>query len=461
MTRPKAARKETGSNMDVKHTEIFESKSVPRAVAALTGPTVLSQVILLIYNLADTFFVGHTGDASQVAALTLCFPLFMMLSFTGNLFGIGANSAISRSLGAGDEKRARRASAFSFWGGMAATALLIAAMAIWMRPILYAIGASDMTVDHTAGYLSWVVLIGGLPTEASFLIAHALRGEGRTKEASTGMMLGGAINIILDPVFIFLFRMGVSGAGLATMLSNCACLIYYIIVLHRVRGKTVLTVSPRFIKCDRAGEIILVGLPAAIVVFLGATANIVMTRTLSTYSDLAVAAYGVTQKFGIVTMNITVGITQGVMPLIGYNYAAGNYPRVRSVVRCSVVILLVFVALMLGICQLFPVALLRLFVSDAATVELGAEFLTRWSVTLPAMAFVFLFNSVLQAMGKWVLPLLLTVLRQAGLFIPIMLILNRLVGLFGLIWAQPIADAISLILGVLFYAVTVKKALKE
>ncbi len=447
--------------MDVKHTEIFESRSVPRAVAALTGPTVLSQVILLIYNLADTFFVGHTGDASQVAALTLCFPLFMMLSFTGNLFGIGANSSIARSLGVGDENRARRASAFSFWGGMAATALLIAAMAIWMRPMLFAIGASDMTAPHTAGYLTWVVIVGGLPTEASFLIAHALRGEGRTKEASAGMMLGGAINIVLDPVFIFLFRMGVSGAGLATMLSNCACLIYYIIVLHHVRGRTVITVSPGLIKCDRAREILLVGLPAAIVIFLGAAANIVMTRTLSAYSDLAVASYGVTQKFGIVTMNITVGITQGVMPLIGYNYAAGNHPRVRSVVRFSIVILLVFVAVMLAVCQLFPVALLRLFVSDEATVTLGAEFLTRWSVTLPAMAFVFLFNSVLQAMGKWVLPLLLTVLRQAGLFIPIMLILNRAVGLFGLIWAQPIADGISLALGIIMYFATMRKTLRN
>ena len=447
--------------MDTKRTEIFESWQVPRAVAALTVPTVLSQIILLVYNLADTFFVGHTGDPSQVAALTLCFPLFMMLSFTGNLFGIGANSAISRSLGAGDEARAKRAAAFSFWGGMAATALLIAVMAIWMRPILYAIGASDMTVDHTAGYLTWVVLIGGLPTEASFLIAHSLRGEGRTKEASTGMMLGGVINIVLDPVFIFLCRMGVSGAGLATMLSNCACLLYYLIILSRVRGKTVITVSPRLLRCDRAGEILLVGLPAAIVVLLGAAANIVMTRELSGYSDLAVAAYGVTQKFGIVTMNITVGITQGVMPLIGYNYAAGNHLRVRSVVRCSVVILLAFVAVILGVCQLFPSTMLRLFVSDTETVSQGAEFLTRWSVTLPAMAFVFLINSVLQAMGKWVLPLLLTVLRQAGLYIPAMLILNRAVGMFGLIWAQPIADAIALTLGIIFYIVTMKKTLRS
>lgn len=432
-------------------TEIFERKSVPGAIASLAIPTILSQVITMIYNLADTFYVGHTGDPAQVAALTLVFPVYMLLTGIGNLFGIGANSRISRCLGVEDRDGARKTSAFSFWAGLAATAVLLLVLGVFLTPILRLMGASNDTLEPSAGYLLWVMLVGGLPTEASLLLAHMLRGEGSAKEASAGMMLGGILNMILDPIFIFPLKMGVAGAGFATMLSNVACFLYYLWVLIKNRKSTIITLNPRWFTTKGAGEILLVGLPAAMVIALGTSANIILTRFLSGYGDLPVAAFGVTQKFGTITMNISIGLTQGIMPLIGYNYAAKNYERVKSVCRCSFVILFVFIGCFFAVYQLIPTQLMELFVSDAKTVELGATFLRRWSICVPGMTFIFLFNAIFQAMGMWKRSLALSVLRQGIIFIPALFILEHLMGMYGLVWSQPVADTIALSLGVLLY----------
>lgn len=432
--------------------EIFEKKSVPGAIAALAIPTILSQIITMIYNLADTFFVGHTGDPAQVAALTLVFPVYMLLTGIGNLFGIGANSRIARCLGAGDPEGARKTCGFAFWCGLGATAVLLLGLGIFLDPILRLMGASNDTIGPARGYILWVMLVGGLPTEASLLMAHMLRGEGCAKEASTGMMLGGLLNIILDPIFIFPMGMGVAGAGIATMLSNVVCFLYYLLVLARKRGNTVITLNPRWFSTHGAGDILLVGLPAAMVIALGTSANVILTRLLSAYGDLSVAAFGVTQKFGTITMNISIGLTQGIMPLIGYNYAARNFKRVKSVCRYSFGILFVFIAAFFVLYQLVPTTLMRLFVSDRATVELGTEFLRRWSVCVPGMTFIFLFNSIFQAMGLWKRSLLLSVLRQGLIFIPCLFLMDHFLGMYGLVWSQPVADWLALLLGIGLYA---------
>ena len=199
------------------------------------------------------------------------------------------------------------------------------------------------------------------------------------------------------------------------------------------------------------------GLPAAMVIALGSSANILLTRLMSAYSDLAVASYGVTQKFGTVAMNLSIGLTQGIMPLIGYNYAAKNFPRVRAVARCSFVILLCFVLLIFGTCQLFPEPLMRLFVTDPDTVALGSDFLIRWSFAIPGMAFVFLISSIFQAMGRWKRSLLLNVLRQGVIFMPALLIMNRIFGMYGLVWAQPVADLLALALGIILYGMVARE----
>lgn len=432
-------------------TEIFEHKPVPMAIASLAVPTILSQVITMIYNLADTFFVGHTGDPAQVAALTLVFPLFMLLTGIGNLFGIGANSRISRCLGVGDRQGVKSTCAFAFYSSMTVTAVVLIILGVFLDPILRLMGASSDTIGPCRGYIIWVMLVGGLPTEASLVLAHMLRGEGSAREASFGMMLGGILNIILDPIFIFPLGMGVAGAGFATMLSNVVSFVYYILVLRKNRDSSTITLHPRWYTTQNAGDTLLVGLPAAMVIALGSSANIILTRLLSAYGDLSVAAFGVTQKFGTITMNISVGLTQGIMPLIGYNFAAKNFPRVKSVCKYSFLILFSFVAVLFALYQLIPNLLMQIFVSDGATVELGESFLRCWSFCVPGMTFIFLFNSIFQAMGMWKRSLLLSVMRQGLIFIPCLFLMNAVMGMYGLVWAQPVADSISLLAGIGLY----------
>lgn len=436
-------------------TEYFASAPVPKAMVKFIVPTILSQLVTLLYNLADAFFVGHTNDPNQLAALTLSFPIFMFLTAIGNLMGIGANSLISRSLGVEDFKRAKRAGVYGAYGGIVLAIAFSIVMAIFMRPILTLVGASENTYAYTASYLQWTVVIGGLPTVLSLVLGHLVRAEGNTKQASIGMSIGGILNIFLDPVLILVVGLGITGAAIATAFSNCIAMLYFFSVLYRNRKKSVLTLYDRDLRWDpkTLSQIILIGFPAALVVLLGSTANIVLTHYMAPYGDLNVAAFGIVQKIGTVTIQITMGITQGVMPLIGYNYGAGNHARTREINRDTLIILTVYAAACLLVIEAFPEQMIRIFTSEPQTIAVGTVFLQCWILCTPGMCFVNLFNTIFQAMGKWQPSLFLSLFRQALLLIPLLIILNRVFGLYGLIWSQPVSDTCSLILGIILYRV--------
>lgn len=229
-----------------KENDLFVSMPVGKAIAKLAIPTVISQIIVILYSMADTFFIGKTNDPNQLAALSIAFPIYTVLTAVANLFGIGANSLIARSLGQNDEKTARKASSFCFWGSIALTAVLCILLAALMKPILTLAGADELTFSHTADYLLYVFVIGGIPTVAGLALGHLVRAVGKTREAGVGLALGGILNIILDPVFIFVFDMGVSGAAIATGISNTISLIFFLVVLFRIRKKTCLIISPKY-----------------------------------------------------------------------------------------------------------------------------------------------------------------------------------------------------------------------
>ncbi len=250
--------------------ELFTTMPVGKAVAKLAVPTVISQIIVILYSMADTFFIGQTGDPNQLAALSIAFPIFTVLTAVANLFGIGANSLIARSMGKNDEATAKKASSFCFWASLATTAFLCVVLAALMKPILTIAGADEYTFSHTAKYLLYVFVIGGIPTVAGLSLGHLVRAVGKTKEAGIGLAIGGILNIILDPIFISVFGMGVSGAAIATAISNVISLIYFILVLIRINGKTCLTISPKYftMKKDVSLGILSVGFPAALSVLL-------------------------------------------------------------------------------------------------------------------------------------------------------------------------------------------------
>lgn len=436
--------------------------SAPRAIAKFAIPTILSQLVTLIYNLADTFFVGHTNDPAQVAALTLSFPLFMMIIMVSNLFGIGANSFISRALGQGDRERASTASTFAFYGAIGGILALIAVLAVFMRPILTAIGAvTPESYAATKAYLSWTVIYGGVPSVAAMMLGHLIRAEGNTKQASIGMALGGFLNIGLDAIFVPVLGLGAAGAGIATCISNIISMLYLYVVLRRTRD-SVIDLRPTNLRFERyiVKQVILVGIPAAAIIILGSSANAILTHYMSDYGDVSIAAYGITQKIGTVGIQITIGLTQGIMPLLGYCYGAGETKRLKDINRWSFILLGCYAAVCMAVVMTFADSLVRLFISEPDTVEKAVGFLRIWFFCAPGMCFTNLFSSIFQAMGKWIHSLALSVIRQIGLLIPLLAILSRLVGEMGLICAQPAADTLSLLVGIGIY-ISLMKQLKE
>ncbi len=447
------------------NSELFTTMPAGKAVAKLAVPTVISQIIVILYSMADTFFIGQTGDPNQLAALSLAFPIFTVLTAVANLFGIGANSLIARSMGRNDKATAQKASSFCFWAGIGTTAVLCIILAVFMKPILTVAGADEYTFRHTAQYLLYVFVIGGIPTVAGLALGHLVRAVGKTKEAGIGLAIGGVLNIILDPIFISGFGMGVSGAAIATAISNVISLFYFLVVLMKIKNSTCVTLSVKHFtfKKNVSLGILTVGFPAALSVLLVCFSISLLTGLLVRHENgnIIAAAYGVTAKCGTIALHISIGIAQGVMPLIGYSYGAKDHKRVREVTRLAFTILWIFSVVFLLIVQLIPDLFIRMFIDDAATVAVGDVFIRRWSWCAIGMCLVALYDAIFQAVGKWKTSLLIAVIRFIVAFPLLCFTLDAFFGADGLMWVQPIVDTIALVLSAILFEHFKKSIAKE
>ena len=424
--------------------ELFETVPVPRAVATLAIPTVISQVVTMIYNLADTFFVGQIGDPYMVAAVSLVSPWFNLLTALGNLFGLGGGSLISRMLGVQNHRDIKYVSAFSVWCGAAVTACFSLGTFLARRPLLTFLGASPDTYGYAEDYLVWVVVLGGVPTMVSLALGHLLRSEGHARPASAGMMFGGVLNVILDPVLIFGFHLNVAGAAMATALSNAASVGFFAVQYLRLRGRTSVSFHPRYVTFQFVGPIFSVGLASALATTLGNVSNMVMVHLASGYGDIPVAAYGIVKRIDQFPLNVSMGLCQGFMPLVGYNYASGNYRRMREVSFFSWKTALVLSACFVACFFAFAPQILHLFIPEAETSTLGAQFLRIACLAVPLTAVNFLISYTLQAMGKGVQSAVLTSCRQGLLNVPLLILMDVTIGLYGMIWTQLVVEIIML-----------------
>ena len=437
--------------------ELFETVSVPRAVMALAIPTVISQIVTMIYNLADTFFIGQIGDPCMVAAVSLVSPWFNLLTALGNLFGLGGSSLISRMLGLQERESAKYVSSFCVWGGIAVTLVFALATYWFRRPLLGALGSSPDTYGFAESYLFWVVVLGGVPTMLSLSMGHMLRSEGYARQAGTGMMFGGILNVALDPLLIFGFHMGVTGAAVATALSNAASVAFFAILYMRLGSRAAVSLHPRYFTLRFVRPVFSVGLASALATTLGNMSNMVMVRLAAGYGDIPVAAYGIVKRIDLFPLNISMGICQGFMPLVGYNYSAGNYDRMRRVSFFSWKTAMALSACFTACFCAFAPQLLRLFIPEAQTSALGARFLRIASLAVPLTSVNFLVSYTLQAMGKGPESAMLTFARQGLLNIPLLIVLNMLVGLYGMIWTQAAVEVIMLPVSLGMYRKTLRK----
>lgn len=425
--------------------KLFEEAPVPKAVAIMAIPTMISMLVVVIYNMADTFFIGQTGDPIQVAAVSLATPVFMIFMALGNLFGIGGSSAISRALGQKNPVRAKQISAFCCYGSLGTGVVMAAVFLVGMDEILSLIGASENTVGYARDYLRYVAL-GGPFIMFATAFANILRGEGAAKVSMTGNLIGTVTNIVLDPIMILVFGWGVIGAAIATVIGNMAAGLFY--VQYFLRKKSCLSISVKDCRFgDRiASGVLAIGLPASFNNILMSCANIILNQVLASYGDAPIAAMGVAMKTNMLVILLLIGLCVGIQPLIGYNYGAGNKKRLMQVFRFTG-----FASVILGtVLTVFMVAarqtIIRAFIDDSTVVAYGIQMVVVLQLSGPVIGILFLCINTIQGMGKALPSLILTICRQGLLFIPLVYFLNRWKGLEGVIYAQPAADFLSIIL---------------
>ena len=285
---------------------LFESMPIPGAVAKLAVPTILSSLVMVLYNLADTYFVGMLNDPLQNAAVTLAAPVLLAFNAVNNLFGVGTSSMMSRALGRKEYDMVRRSSAIGFYCALFCGAVFAALCTVCKSPLLHLLGADQVTEPATAAYMLWTVSCGAVPAILNVVLAYLVRSEGASLHASIGTMSGCLLNIVLDPVFIMPWGldMGAAGAGLATFLSNCAACCYFFVLLYSKRKSTYVCVNPRMLRWDAA--IVLgicgVGIPAAIQNLLNVTGMTILNNFTSEFGADAVAAMGISQKISMVPL---------------------------------------------------------------------------------------------------------------------------------------------------------------
>ena len=438
---------------DTKRTELFETAPIPRAVMALSVPTILSSLVMVIYNMADTYFVGMLDNPIQNAAVTLAAPVLLAFNAINNLFGVGSSSMMSRALGRKDYDTVRRSSAFGFYSALVCGLLLSLFYTVFQNPVLHILGADPETIGATREYLMWTTTFGAAPAILNVVMAYMVRSEGASLHASIGTMSGCLLNIVLDPIFILPwgFHMGAAGAGLATFISNCFACGYFFVLLFVKRGKTQVCIQPGMF---RPGKAILlgicgVGIPASIQNLLNVTGMTVLNNFTSSYGSDAVAAMGIAQKINMIPVYVALGLSQGIMPLVSYNYASGNSKRMKKAITFSITIALSFLTAVTIGYYVGADGLVSLFMKKQIVVDYGAHFLRGMCLAQPFLCMDFLAVGVFQACGMGKKALLFAILRKIVLEIPAIYILNGIVPLYGMAYAQFAAEFILAIAAVI------------
>lgn len=438
-------------------TELFERMPVPRALLIMAVPTIISQLIALIYNIADTWFIGRAGNPYMVAASSLVLTVFLMAGAISNLFGVGGGTLVVRLLGAKDEEEAEKAASLTvtmaFFAAIAFSCLCL----IFMNPLLRALGASDNTIGFARQYLLFVVVIGGVANVVSGAMSFLLRNAGYAREAAFGLSMGGILNIALDPLFMFVILPDgyqVMGAGIATMLSNYCSLFYFIMTFRRVRQESVLDLPRRIehLRPESFRNIFSIGVPAAFSVFLYDLTNIVINRLTASHGDLELAGMAIVMKVERLPLNVGIGICLAMIPLVGYNYASGDLKRMDSFFTSARVAGLAVGAVSVLLYRVFTGPIVGAFIAEPETVRLGTQFLKARCFATPFMFLSFNMVNYMQAVNRGRISFLLAVIRQLCLNIPILFLLEALFGMNGIIWTQLTADIFNVIISYIIYA---------
>ncbi len=442
--------------------ELFTSVKPGKALAIMAIPTIISQVVILVYNLADIWFIGRTNDPYMIAASTLAATIFLAIVALANVFGVGGGSLMVRLLGEKRTEEARRVASYSV--AMACISALVFSLLtlVFMEPMLRLLGASENTLLYGKQYALTTTVLGGVPTVLSMSMSQLLRNAGYAKESGFGVSFGSLLNVALDPIFMFcLLPQGyeVLGSGIATMVSNVCSLLYFIVKFRKLRDKTVLVIPVKLEKIGRENlrSLYSVGLPAACSVVLYDLVTIVTNRLTAQYGDISLAAMGIVLKLERIPVNVGLGVCLGMVPLVAYNYGAKNTERMKRIsgIACAAIVTFSVVCVLLF--RLFPKAIVSGFISNEETIAQGISFLQGRCLALPFVMVGYHVMNFMNAVNQGKISFVLAILRHIVLLIPIMVFMNEILGLTGLIWSQPIADLLNAGIAVMFYCAVIKE----
>lgn len=433
------------------------SKEKPvKAVIKLGVPLIAGMFIMVLYNLVDTYFIGLMRDDYQLAAVNLAYPVMMVMIAISNMIGAGASSLIARSLGAGDNDKAAHTLTSGFLLTLINSLIVTAVGLLLMMQIVTGLGADDTTFDYTTQYV-FVLFLGSIFTMGSYTAGQLLRAEGSVKQSIVGMIAGTITNIVLDPVFIFTLDMKISGAAIATILGNAVSLL--VSLAFYIAKKTLLRPDIKYIKptAEILKEIFWVGVPATLETLLTSVAYIVNNNLAIAYGALTVAAMGIAQKIMSLGNYIYQGFASGTQPIMGYNYGAKNYPRMLSVLKSGVMVVSCTELFVMAVYGITAPLLIGIFTDTAEVIETGSKVLRAIMFILPFVGAVSMCRMSFQAMGKPVYAFAITLVRQLFLYVPLLLLFDRIFGFNGMIWAQPVTEVIMMTGSVWLLYRTIKK----
>lgn len=447
--------------MQDKTTEIFRDAPVPKAVMSNVIPSVISMIMVLIYNLADTFFIGQTKNAYMVAAVSIATPAFLVFMAIGMLFGIGGTSLISRMLGEGKEDKAKNTSAFCFWSGLVIGVISMIMIWIFLTPICRLIGASDDTMEYTSQYLGIVAF--GIPfLIVSNTFSNIIRAEGNPQIAMMGMIFGNLVNIVFDPIMILGFGWNVAGAAIATVIGNVVASVFYI--CHLLSKKSMLSIHPKDYRVRNkiATGVFAIGIPASLNSIMMSFSNILINNLMQHHGDMAVAGLGVAMKVNMIAVMLLIGVGTGVQPLLGYCFGARNRQRYMAVLKFSLALAFGLSTVMTIICYCGASPLVKAFLEDPDAFTYGMTFARIYIYSGPILGILFVLINAIQSTGAALPSLILSISRQGLLFLPILLIFDHVFNTPRMLAsAQPVTDYLATALSAILFFVTYRKYFKD
>lgn len=441
---------------------IYREYPAGKALRAMVIPTIVSQIIAVAYNMADTFFVGLTNDKNAVAAVSLCLPVYTILTAISNLFGIGGASAISRALGADNKPKAKQAFALAVWGSIL-LGLIYALLILFLRkPLLLLIGADENDLDYSLTYLLWTVTIGGLPTILASVFGELVRSSGHPKTATVGLAIGACINVGLDPLFMFVLLpqgQAVAGAAIATGISNLIGCLFFALYLWKERkeGISSFSIKGPDKPLTLSLEILRSGLASFAMVACAMFSNCFLNAMLAPLGSAAMAGIGIDRKIDQLAYAVNQGIIQGMLPLVAYYDAAHQSDKMKKVILYSTIASETFSLLCMAVSLLFPEALVGVFIRDEETIAYGAQFLRILCLAIPIYSLTFIIIAILQAWGKGVAPFILSILHKGSIDIGFLFLFLSTLGREKILWAAPLCDVVALLAGILVMAIYLRK----